>query len=151
MVATGQKAPDFEALDAKGETVKLGDFAGRKVVLYFYPRDDTPGCTIEACAFRDDLAKFKKAGVEVLGVSMDSVESHQKFAEKFGLPFRLLADPDGKIVKAYGVYGEKTFYGKKFMGVFRTTFLIDETGKIARIWEKVKPEGHAKEVLDASK
>jgi len=119
------------------------------VILYFYPRDDTPGCTKEACAFRDEFATFRKRGAVVLGVSIDSVKSHGKFAEKFGLPFPLLADEDKSIVQAYGVWGQKSFMGRKYMGTHRVTFLIGPDGKIKQIWPEVKPQEHAKEVLAA--
>ena len=145
----GDKAPDFTVRDGEGKTVKLKDFRGKKVVLYFYPKDDTPGCTREACAFRDAFGKFKRRGIEVLGVSLDSEASHKKFAAKFDLPFRLLADTDRAISEAYGTYGEKKFMGRKYMGNHRMTFLIDETGKIKRILDKVKPDEHAEEVLAA--
>ena len=145
----GDKAPEFAVHDAEGGTVKLKDLRGRKVVLYFYPKDDTPGCTKEACAFRDGFAKFKRRGIEVLGVSTDSEKSHQKFIKKFDLPFRLLADTDREISEAYGTYGEKKFMGRTYMGNHRMTFLIDEKGKIKKIFHKVKPEDHAEEVLKA--
>lgn len=145
----GDKAPDFSVHDAEGSTVKLKDLRGRKVVLYFYPKDDTPGCTKEACAFRDGFAKFKRRGIEVLGVSLDNEKSHQKFIKKFDLPFRLLADTDRVISEAYGTYGEKKFMGRTYMGNHRMTFLIDEKGKIKKIFNKVKPEDHAEEVLKA--
>ena len=149
LLAVGDKAPDFESTDQDGETVSLKDFRGRKVVLYFYPKDDTPGCTKEACSFRDGFATFRRRKIEVLGVSVDDEKSHKKFAEKFSLPFRLLADTDKKIVQAYGVWGEKSLYGRKFMGIHRVTYAIDEKGKIAAVWPKVKPEGHAEEILAA--
>ena len=145
----GDKAPDFTVRDGEGKTVKLKDFRGKKVVLYFYPKDDTPGCTREACAFRDAFGKFKRRGIEVLGVSLDSEASHKKFAAKFDLPFHLLADTDRAISEAYGTYGEKKFMGRKYMGNHRMTFLIDEKGKIKRIFDKVKPDEHAEEVLEA--
>lgn len=145
----GDKAPDFAVSDAAGKTVRLKDLRGKKVVLYFYPKDDTPGCTKEACSFRDSFAKFKKRGIEVLGVSLDSEKSHQKFATKYDLPFRLLADTDRAISESYGTYGEKKFMGRTYMGNNRMTFLIDEKGKIKKIYSKVKPEGHAEEVLNA--
>src|SRR5205085_11408244 len=145
----GDKAPDFAVTDQAGNTVRLKDLRGKKVVLYFYPKDDTPGCTKEACAFRDSFTKFKKRGIEVLGVSLDSEKSHEKFAKKYGLPFRLLADTERKISDAYGTYGEKKFMGRKYMGNHRMTFLIDEKGKIKKIFEKVKPDEHAEEVLAA--
>jgi len=145
----GDKAPDFTVRDGEVKTVKLKDFRGKKVVLYFYPKDDTPGCTREACAFRDAFGKFKRRGIEVLGVSLDSEASHKKFAAKFDLPFRLLADTDKAISEAYSTYGEKKFMGRKYMGNHRMTFLIDEKGKIKRIFDKVKPDEHAEEVLEA--
>ena len=145
----GDKAPDFKVTDAEGNVVKLKDLRGKKVVLYFYPKDDTPGCTKEACAFRDSFGKFKKRGIEVLGVSLDSEKSHQKFAKKFDLPFRLLADTDRAVSEKYGTYGKKKFMGREYMGVNRMTFLIDEKGKIKKIYDKVKPEEHADEVLAA--
>ena len=143
----GDKAPDFSVPDAEGNVVRLKDLRGKNVVLYFYPKDDTPGCTKEACAFRDSFGKFRKRGIEVLGVSLDSEKSHQKFAKKFDLPFRLLADTDRALSEKYGTYGEKKFMGRKYMGVHRMTFLIDEKGKIKKIYEKVKPDDHAEEVL----
>ena len=145
----GDAAPDFSAETDSGETVALRDFKGKPVVLYFYPKDDTPGCTKEACAFRDSYSDFKTAGAVVLGVSPDSVKSHAKFVKKFGLPFPLLSDPEKKIVQDYGVWGEKSFMGRKYMGTFRVTFLIGPDGCIAKIWPEVKPEKHADEVLDA--
>jgi thioredoxin-dependent peroxiredoxin len=148
-LAVGQKAPDFTVETDTGEKAKLSDFKGKKVVLYFYPKDDTPGCTKEACSFRDAFASFKKRGITVLGVSPDSEAAHKKFTTKYKLPFTLLADTDKAISEAYGVYGEKKFMGRTYMGVLRTTFLIDEKGKIKKIFEKVKPEDHASEVLEA--
>ena len=145
----GQKAPDFTVMDDKGEKLKLADLKGKKVVLYFYPKDDTPGCTKEACAFRDGIDKIKKRGAVVLGVSADSVESHKKFKSKFDLNFPLLADSDKKMIEAYGVWKEKSMYGKKYMGIERTTFVIDENGKIAHIFPKVKVDQHYDEVLEA--
>src|SRR2546425_3788027 len=145
----GQKAPDFAVMNDKGEKVKLSDLKGKKVVLYFYPKDDTPGCTKEACAFRDEFAAFKRKSAVVLGVSVDSVKSHDKFAEKFKLPFTLVSDEDKKIVQAYGVWGEKSFMGRKYLGTYRVTFLIGPDGRIKKIWPKVKPEEHGEEVLAA--
>ncbi len=145
----GDAAPPFTAKTQDGTTVSLKDFRGRKVVLYFYPKDDTPGCTREACAFRDEYAQFKKAGAVVLGVSVDPEKAHAKFAAKHHLPFTLLADEQKEIVQAYGVWGKKSFMGRKYMGTYRVTFLIGEDGKIAKIWPEVKPAGHAKEVLQA--
>ena len=148
LLEPGDKAPNFKTTDQDGQPVSLKDFAGKKVVLYFYPKDDTPGCTKEACAFRDGFAEFRKRKVEILGVSVDNEKSHKKFAEKFDLPFRLLADTEKKIVNDYGVWGQKALYGLKFMGINRVTYLIDEKGKIAAVWPKVKPAEHAKEILD---
>ena len=149
MIKEGTTAPAFKTTDADGETVNLKELKGQKVVLYFYPKDDTPGCTKEACSFRDAWAKFKKRGITVLGVSPDSEASHKKFETKYNLPFTLLADKDHAIADAYGVWGEKKFMGRTYMGVLRTTFLIDEKGKIKKVFEKVKPEDHANEVLEA--
>jgi len=149
MVKEGTTAPAFKTKADNGEDVSLKDFKGQKVVLYFYPKDDTPGCTKEACSFRDAYSKFKKQGIKLLGVSPDSEASHQKFITKYKLPFTLLADRDHAIAEAYGVWGEKKFMGRTYMGVLRTTFLIDEKGKIKKVFEKVKPEDHAAEVLEA--
>lgn len=145
----GDQAPDFSAATNGGGRIKLADYQGRNVILYFYPKDDTPGCTKEACAFRDHFAAFKQKGAVVLGVSVDPVKAHDKFVEKYKLPFTLLADVDKKIVAAYGVWGQKTFMGRKYLGVHRVTFLIGPDGKIKKIWPKVKPEAHAEEVLAA--
>lgn len=148
----GDPAPDFAAPAHTGETVSLAQFRNKQaVVLYFYPKDDTPGCTREACAFRDEWAALQKVGVAVLGVSTDPVKSHAKFAEKYQLPFPLLADEDRKIVTAYGVWGEKTFMGRKYQGTHRVTFLIGKEGRIRHIWDQVKPEAHAAEVLAAAR
>lgn len=145
----GDKAPAFTAPTNGGGKLSLADLKGQPVILYFYPKDDTPGCTKEACAFRDEFAEFKKRGSVVLGVSTDPVKAHDKFVEKFKLPFTLLADEDHKIVEAYGVWGQKTFMGRKYMGTHRVTFLIGPDGKIQKIWPTVKPEEHAAEVLAA--
>jgi peroxiredoxin Q/BCP len=145
----GDTAPEFSANTNGGGKVSLADFKGKNVILYFYPKDDTPGCTKEACAFRDDFSEFKKRGAVVLGVSTDSVKSHDKFVEKFKLPFTLLADEDKKIVEAYGVWGEKSFMGRKYLGTHRVTFLIGSDGWIKQIWPQVKPDEHAAEVLAA--
>ena len=145
----GDRAPAFVAITNGGARVSLADFKGKHVILYFYPKDDTPGCTKEACAFRDELAALNKKGAVVLGVSTDPVKSHDKFVEKFKLPFPLLADEDRKIVQAYGVWGEKQFMGRKYLGTHRITFLISPDGIIKRIWLKVNPEEHAAEVLAA--
>lgn len=145
----GDAAPAFTAQTSGGRTVSLADFKGRPVILYFYPRDDTPGCTKEACAFRDAYADFTGKGAVVLGVSTDTVKSHDKFAMKFKLPFPLLADEDRRIVEAYGAWGEKTFMGRRYQGIHRVTFLIGGDGRIRKIWPKVKPGEHAVEVLAA--
>ena len=145
----GDVAPEFTAAASGGGKISLADFKGKNVILYFYPRDDTPGCTKEACAFRDEFAEFKKHGAAVLGVSADPVKSHDKFAEKFKLPFPLLADEDKKIAQAYGVWGQKSFMGRKYMGMHRVTFLIAPDGRIKKIWPEVKPAQHAAEVLSA--
>lgn len=144
----GQKAPEFSAKDQHGDTITLGQLAGKKVVLYFYPKDDTPGCTAEACDFRDNYQGLTAKGITVLGVSVDDEKSHQKFANKHSLPFTLLADPDKQIVEAYGVWGEKNMYGKKYMGTNRTTFIIDEEGNIAHIITKVDTKNATAQVLD---
>ena len=145
----GDAAPKFSVPTSGGGKISLADYKGQNVILYFYPKDDTPGCTKEACAFRDAFADFRKKGAVVLGVSPDSVKSHDKFVEKFKLPFTLLADEDKKIVEAYGVWGEKTFMGRKYFGVYRVTFLIGPDGKVKKIWPSVKPDEHAAEVLAA--
>lgn len=144
----GDKAPEFSLNDQNGELHNLSDYRGRKVVLYFYPKDDTPGCTKEACNFRDNIARFATAGVEVIGVSVDSEKSHAKFANKYELPFILLADTEKKVVEDYGVWGEKNFMGRKYLGTTRSTFLIDEEGVIFKIYKKVKPSEHAQEILE---
>ena len=149
MLKEGDAAPDFTARDAGGEEVSLKDLRGRKVVLYFYPKDDTPGCTKQACSLRDGYAEFERQNIKVLGVSLDDERSHQKFAAKYDLPFTLLADTDHAVADAYGVYGEKQFMGKKYMGLSRKTFLIDEEGHIVKIFDKVNVDEHADEVLAA--
>ena len=149
MIKEGTAAPDFTATNTNGDTIRLKDLRGKKVVLYFYPKDDTPGCTKEACSFRDAFSEYKKQGIEVIGVSTDSEASHKKFTAKYKLPFTLLADTDHSIADAYGVYGEKKFMGRTYMGVKRMTFLIDEKGKVKKVFEKVKPEEHAGEVLES--
>ncbi len=145
----GDPAPDFIANTSGGGKVSLKELCGRFIILYFYPKDDTPGCTKEACAFRDHFAEFKKKGAVVLGVSTDSVKSHDKFTAKFELPFTLLADEERAIVQAYGVWGQKSFMGRKYMGTHRVTFLIGKDGRIKKIWPTVKPAEHAAEVLAA--
>ena len=149
MLDVGDKAPAFSLEDQSGKPVKLSDFKGKTVVLYFYPKDDTPGCTREACAFRDEHSALRKAGAVVLGVSPDSWVSHAKFAGKYDLPFPLLADTDHAVSEKYGAWGEKSLYGRKFMGINRSTFLIDGSGKVARVWPKVKVDGHVDQVLQA--
>lgn len=143
----GTKAPAFTLPDQAGEAHRLKDYVGKWVVLYFYPKDDTPGCTVEACSFRDRFSAFKKTGAIVLGVSADPVKKHAKFAEKYQLPFALLADEDKETLKAYGVWAKKKFMGREYMGILRTTFLIDPHGKIARVYENVKPSEHAEEIV----
>ena len=148
MLEIGMKAPDFTLCDKEGKSVSLSDFLGKKVVLYFYPRDNTPGCTRQACAFAGAYDAFREKGVEVIGISKDSVASHVKFAEKYSLPFVLLSDPDLTAIKAYGVWQEKKLYGKVSFGVARTTFIIDENGCIERVMPKVKPDTNAAEILE---
>jgi peroxiredoxin Q/BCP len=145
------KAPEFSLLDQKGEKVSLKDFKGKPVVLYFYPKADTPGCTVEACEFRDDYAKIKKAGAVILGVSPDKPEAQKKFTDKFSLPFPLLADTEKEVAKKYEVWQEKNMYGKKVMGIVRSTFIIAADGKLKKIFRKVKAEGHSAQVLEALK
>ena len=147
LLQPGQKAPVFSLKDDSGNEVSLTDFKGKKVVLFFYPKDNTSGCTTEACDFRDNLSKIGKSKAVVLGLSADSVESHQKFKAKQSLNFPLLSDPDHKALNAYGVWQEKSLYGRKFMGIVRSTFLIDENGKISKVFTKVKVAGHVDEVL----
>jgi len=143
----GDQAPDFSSTDQNGNPVKLSDFRGKKVVLYFYPKDDTPGCTAQACSLRDNYEGLKAAGYAVLGVSVDDVKSHKKFAGKYDLPFTLLADTDHQIVEAYGVWQEKSMYGRTYMGTVRTTFLIDENGIITEIIGKIDTKNHAEQIL----
>lgn len=150
-LVVGDKAPEFALPNEAGETVKLKDFKGRQVVLYFYPKDDTPGCTKEACSFRDALEPIKRTGAVVLGVSLDGKESHQKFIAKHQLTFPLLSDEDATVSKAYGVYKQKNMYGKKFWGIERSTFVIDPAGRVKAIFRKVKVDGHVDEVLAALK
>ncbi|MEY3282733.1 MAG: thioredoxin-dependent thiol peroxidase [Acidobacteriota bacterium] len=148
-IPVGKKAPAFSLKNGAGKTVKLSDFKGRKVVIYFYPKDLTPGCTTEACAFRDDYAELQARGVEVLGVSADDVASHLKFSEKYNLPFQLLSDPDHTMIEKYGAWAEKSMYGKKYWGVVRMTYIIDEEGLVTHVFPKVKPDGHSQEILAA--
>ena len=147
MLNIGDTAPDFTLSDQFGEIHQLSDYRGKKVVLYFYPKDDTPGCTKEACGFRDNFQEYRKRKMVVLGVSKDSTKSHVKFSEKYSLPFTLLSDDNNEVSQAYGVWGLKKFMGKEYYGINRMTFIIDEDGKILRIYEKVKPENHAEEIL----
>lgn len=146
-LAVGNLAPDFSLPDENGDLRHLSDYRGKIVVLYFYPKDDTPGCTTEACGFRDTYADYEKAGVPVIGISPDDVKKHQKFKTKYNLPFTLLADTDHAVCEQYGVWGRKKFMGKEYDGVFRTTFLIGKDGSILRVFENVKPEGHSQEIL----
>ncbi|HYK10825.1 MAG TPA: thioredoxin-dependent thiol peroxidase [Gemmatimonadales bacterium] len=149
MVSVGTSAPAFSLDTDSGEKLSLKDLKGRPVVLYFYPKDDTPGCTVEACEFRDAFPRFKGTKAVILGISPDSVKSHQKFKEKFDLPFTLLADEDHAIAEKYGVWQKKSMYGRTYMGIARTTFVIDKRGKVAKVFEKVKPKGHAEAVEQA--
>jgi len=148
MPEEGKKAPNFKLKNQNGEVISLNDFKGKNVVLYFYPKDDTTGCTAEACSFRDDFPKFEKINTVILGVSPDSVESHKKFEQKYNLNFNLLSDEKKEVVEKYGVWKEKNMYGRKYMGVERTTFIIGPDGKIKKIFRKVKVNGHNKEVLE---
>jgi thioredoxin-dependent peroxiredoxin len=149
MPTVGEKAPDFTLKNDLGKDVSLKDFKGKTVVLYFYPKDDTPGCTKEACSFRDEMKKFEKKNAVILGVSADSVESHVKFKKKFGLPFPLLSDPDKTMIQKYGVWVEKSMYGKKYMGIERTTIVIGPDGKVQKVFPKVKVDGHIEELLNS--
>jgi peroxiredoxin Q/BCP len=146
-IKLNQKAPNFKLQDQDGKIHKISDYKGKWVLLYFYPKDDTPGCTKEACVIRDNFPDFRKLNIIVLGISVDSVESHKKFAQKYNLPFTLLSDEKKEVVKKYGVWGKKKFMGKEYEGTLRTSFLINPQGKVAKIYESVKPEIHAEEVL----
>lgn len=149
-LSEGSLAPDFTMKDKDGKAMKLSELRGKKsVVVYFYPKDFTPGCTMEATEFSSDYRKFREAGIEIVGISPDDEESHQKFRTKMGMPYPLVADSENELAKKYGVYGLKSFMGREYMGVNRSTFLVDKTGKIVRIFKKVKPAGHSQEVLDA--
>lgn len=147
LLSVGEKAPDFSVFDQNGKRISLQDFQGKKVVLYFYPKDNTPGCTKEACAFKDKISLFEAQNVVVLGVSTDSVKSHKSFVDKYSLPFTLLSDTDKDIVESYKVWGEKKLYGRTYFGTNRVTYLIDESGVIKAVFPKVKPESHAEEIL----
>ncbi|MEN6500693.1 MAG: thioredoxin-dependent thiol peroxidase [Rectinema sp.] len=149
MIQEGERAPDFALKDADGKMWTLADFRGKTVVLYFYPKDNTPGCTTEACGFRDRYDEFKKRSVEVVGVSADSEKSHKSFAEKKNLPFLLLSDPEKKTIEAYGALGERKLYGRTFLGILRSTFIIDGEGIVRKVFPKVTPAGHAEEILAA--
>ena len=149
MIEPGSAAPEFSLQDARGRTVTLRDVRGKHVVLYFYSKDDTPGCTTEACAFRDDHGVYTDRNAVIIGVSPDDVASHAKFAQKFGLPFMLLADPDHTVAEAYGVWKERERDGRTFWGIERTTFVIDPKGQIAQVFRRVRPDGHSREVLEA--
>lgn len=147
MITEGDQEPKFELNDANGKQVKSSDFKGKKHVIYFYPRDFTPGCTIEADEFSKEYKKFQKHGIEIIGISTDNVESHKKFVDKMNIPYVLLSDPESEVCKKFGVWGKKQFMGKEYMGVQRSTFLVDEKGKIFKVFPSVKPKGHADEVL----
>ena len=149
MLRAGDKAPDFAGTNDQGEKVALRDFRGKKVVLYFYPRDNTPGCTREACDFRESMSRLTEKGAVVLGVSPDSVSSHRKFKARFSLPFSLLSDPDHRIAEAYGAWQEKSMFGRKYMGIVRSTFVIDESGAIAEVYGKVRVKGHVDAVVES--
>ena len=149
MLEVGDQAPDFSGVTGTGDSIRLSDHSGSRIALYFYPKDDTSGCTAEACSIRDHWPEFDKSGIVVIGVSGDSVESHHKFSAKHGLPFALLADTEQMVMNAYGVWGEKKMYGKTFYGVKRTTCLIDESGKIVKIFKRPKTKIHGQEILDA--
>lgn len=148
MLEEGDKVPSFELQDANGNTVKSSEFKGKKFVVYFYPRDFTPGCTIEADEFSKEYKKFQKIGVQVIGISTDDVGSHKKFVDKMSIPYVLLSDPESEVCKKFGVWGKKQFMGREYMGIQRSTFLIDEKGKVFKVYPSVKPKGHAEEVLN---
>lgn len=147
VLSVGQQAPEFELMDNEGNLHKLSDYRGQMTVVYFYPKDDTPGCTKEACSFRDTYADYKQAGVEIIGISPDSEKSHSKFIQKYELPFILLSDPDHQVCEAFGVWGLKKYMGREYEGVYRTTFIIGPDGIIKRVFENVKPADHSQEVL----
>jgi peroxiredoxin Q/BCP len=147
ILKAGDKAPDFSGINQDGKEIRLSDFAGKKLILYFYPKDDTPGCIAESCNLNDNYDLWLEKGFEVVGVSPDSVESHQKFRDKYGLKFNLIADTEKKILQAYGAWGEKSMYGKKYMGVLRSTFVIDENGVVQEVFEKVKTKDHTNQIF----
>ena len=149
MISEGKSVPKFQLSDAHGNTVKSSEIKGKKFVIYFYPKDFTPGCTVEADEFSRDYKKFQKAGIEIIGISKDDVESHKKFCKKMKIPYILLADVKTEVSKLFGVWGKKNFMGREYMGIKRSTFLVNEDGKIFKVFEKVKPKGHSKEVLEA--
>jgi len=149
MIKEKEKAPQFKLFDAEGNPHSLSDFEGKPLVLYFYPRDDTPGCTKEACGFRDDYTLFRNKGIEIVGISPDTTQSHNKFKHKYELPFILLSDEKHKVAKQYGVWGKKKMYGREYDGIFRTTFIIDKNGVVTRVFKNVKPINHSQEVIDA--
>tara|TARA_B100000678_G_C18188523_1_gene494284 strand:+ start:841 stop:1305 length:465 start_codon:yes stop_codon:yes gene_type:complete len=149
MISEGKSVPTFQLSDAHGNTVKSSEIKGKKFVIYFYPKDFTPGCTVEADEFSRDYKKFQKAGIEIIGISKDDVESHKKFCKKMKIPYILLADTKTEVSKLFGVWGKKNFMGREYMGIKRSTFLVNEDGKIFKVFEKVKPKGHSKEVLEA--
>jgi len=149
-LAIGDKAPPFSGIDQNEKKVSLKDLKGKKVILYFYPKDDTPGCTAESCNLRDNWSQLKKKGFEIVGVSADDAKSHKKFADKYDLNFTLIADTDKKVIEAYGVWGEKSIYGKKYMGIIRTTFVINEKGKIEKIFDKVDTKNHSEQILETT-
>ena len=144
----GDKAPNFSLRDQNGNSVSLDSFLGKKVIVFFYPKDDTPGCTVEACNFRDDYEMYEEKNAVLLGISKDGEDSHKKFISKFDLPFRLLCDEDHTVAEAYGAWGEKSMYGRKYMGITRTTVVVDADGKVEQVFEKVKPKDHSKELLE---
>lgn len=148
LLKVGDKAPDFDAIDQNGQPIRLADYKGKKVILYFYPKDNTPGCTDEACSLRDNYSDLTGRGYDVIGVSADSSKSHRGFIEKFNLPFRLISDTDKKVIQAYGVWGEKKMYGKSYDGILRTTFIIGENGVIEQVFDKVKTKEHGRQVLE---
>lgn len=149
-LAIGDKAPAFSGIDQNEKKFSLKDLKGKKVILYFYPKDDTPGCTAESCNLRDNWSQLKKKGYEIVGVSADDAKSHKKFADKYDLNFTLIADTDKKVIEAYGVWGEKSMYGKKYMGIIRTTFVINEKGKIEKIFDKVDTKNHSEQILETT-